>query len=260
MKEYLCVKNRVIGSGRPLVCVPVMEQTKDGIVQKVKEMTAYKVEMIEWRVDAFSHADDLNAVREVLAQLKPLVTDTILVYTYRSKNQGGLGGLSQDEIYDLHEIAAEEHIADFIDVEFMEAKNAPKEIRRLQEKGAYVIASHHDFEQTPRADILEMILERMHGSNAAIVKLAVMPNTVADVFTLLQETNEFHERYPETPVITMSMGSLGCLSRVAGELAGSCVTFGAFDKASAPGQFPVDELGTVLDILHARMKGETHRC
>ena len=126
MKEYLCVKNRVIGSGRPLVCVPVMEQTKDGIVQKVKEMTAHKVEMIEWRVDAFSHADDLNAVREVLAQLKPLVTDTILVYTYRSKNQGGLGGLSQDEIYDLHEIAAEEHIADFIDEQNMEAKNASR--------------------------------------------------------------------------------------------------------------------------------------
>lgn len=260
MKEYLCVKNRVIGSGRPLVCVPVMEQTKDEIVRKVKEMLSHQIEMIEWRVDAFSQAGDLNAVREVLEQLRPMVTDTILVYTYRSKNQGGLGGLSQEKIYDLHEIAAEEHIADFIDVEFMEAKNAPKEIRRLQEKGTYVIASHHDFAQTPRADILEMILEQMHGSDAAIVKLAVMPNTVSDVLTLLRETNQFHERYPKTPIISMSMGALGGLSRVAGELTGSCVTFGAFDKVSAPGQFPVDELKTVLDILHTRMEGDIHRC
>ncbi|MCI5855871.1 MAG: type I 3-dehydroquinate dehydratase [Agathobacter sp.] len=256
MKEYLCVKNKVIGSGRPLVCVPVLEKNKEDILNKVKEMVKSHVEMIEWRVDAFGHANDLNAVRDVLEQLKPLVTDTILVYTYRSKNQGGMGELSQDEIYDLHEIAAEEQIVDFIDVEFMEAKNAPKEIRKLQEKGTYVIASHHDFGQTPRADILEMILERMHGSDAAIVKLAVMPNDVGDVLTLLQETYRFHARYPETPIITMSMGSLGCLSRVAGELVGSCVTFGAFDKASAPGQLPVEELDTVLRILHDRMKGE----
>ncbi len=256
MKEYLCVKNKVIGSGKPLVCVPVLEKNKEDILNKVKEMVESHVEMIEWRVDAFEHANDLNAVRAVLEQLRPLVADTILVYTYRSKNQGGLGELSQDEIYDLHEIAAEEQIVDLIDVEFMEAKNAPKEIRKLQEKGAYVIASHHDFGQTPRADILEMILERMHGSDAAIVKLAVMPNDVGDVLTLLQETYRFHEKYPETPVITMSMGPLGCLSRVAGELVGSCVTFGAFDKASAPGQLPVEELDTVLRILHDRMKGE----
>jgi 3-dehydroquinate dehydratase-1 len=253
MSEQLCIKGRKIGEGKPLVCVPIMERTYGAILEKARDMVSGQVEMIEWRVDAFEQADDLNAIREVLEGLGPIVKDTILVYTFRSKNQGGLRALSQEQIYDIHEIAAEQKAVDFVDVEFFEAKNAPREIRRLQEKGIHVIASHHDFEQTPGADVIEMLLDRMRQSGAAVVKLAVMPQNAEDVVTLLQETSYFHRNFPETPVITMSMGPLGCISRVAGETFGSCVTFGAFDKASAPGQLPVDELNEVLAILHNSM-------
>jgi 3-dehydroquinate dehydratase-1 len=250
MKKNLCIKNRTIGEGRPLVCVPIVEHTREEILTKAREMVAGQAEMIEWRVDAFDKADDLNEIRQVLADLEPVVKDTILVYTFRSKNQGGLRSLSQEQIYDIHEVAAENHVVDFVDVEFFEAKNAPREIRKLQEKGVHVIASHHDFEQTPGADIIEMLLDRMRGSEADIVKLAVMPKDVEDVLTLLQETVRFRREFPEVPIITMSMGPMGCISRVAGEMFGSCVTFGAFDKASAPGQLPMKELEEVLSILH----------
>lgn len=253
MNKTLCIKNKVIGEGKPLVCLPIMETTEEAILAKAKEMVEKKAEMIEWRVDAFEHADNLNAIRSVLEGLKPLIEDTILVYTFRSKNQGGLLALSQEQIYDIHEVAAESHVVDFVDVEFFEAKNAPREIRNLQENGVHVIASHHDFEQTPRADIIEMLLDRMRGSNASIVKLAVMPQNTEDVITLLQETNRFHMNFPDNPIITMSMGPLGTISRVAGETFGSCVTFGAFDKASAPGQLPMDELNSLLTVLHTSM-------
>jgi 3-dehydroquinate dehydratase-1 len=256
MSEQLCVKGRTIGEGKPLVCVPIMEGTRESILAKAEEMAASQVEMIEWRVDAFEKADDLNAIREVLEGLGPIVKDTILVYTFRSKNQGGLRSLSQEQIYDIHELAAENHVVDFVDVEFFEAKNAPREIRKLQERGVHVIASHHDFAQTPGVDVMEMLLDHMRGSGAAVVKLAVMPQDVEDVISLLQETSRFHRNFPETPIITMSMGPLGCISRVAGETFGSCVTFGAFDKASAPGQLPVEKLKDVLAILHGSMNGD----
>ena len=41
----------------------------------------------------------------------------------------------------------------------------------------------------------------------------------------------------EKPVIAMSMGNLGSMSRIAGENFGSSVTFATVGKASAPGQF-----------------------
>ena len=40
------------------------------------------------------------------------------------------------------------------------------------------------------------------------------------------------------------------ISRLAGEVFGSAATFGAVKKASAPGQISVNDLRTVLTILH----------
>ena len=89
MDAVLCVKGKRIGTGRPLVCVPVMEQTREAIVAEVQRLVQLHVDMVEWRVDAFAGIESLNAIREVLADLAPLVEHTILVYTFRSKQQGG---------------------------------------------------------------------------------------------------------------------------------------------------------------------------
>ena len=115
--------------------------------------------------------------------------------------------------------------------------------------GAKVITSHHDFHETPSSNVLFMLLEQMKHSNADIVKLAMMPQNTEDVLRLLEETNHFHKRYPMQPLITMSMGKLGTVTRVCGELFGSCVTFGAGKNASAPGQVPMAKLEEILEVL-----------
>ena len=66
---------------------------------------------------------------------------------------------------------------------------------------------------------------------------------------LLSATEEAH-RLCDRPLITMSMGPLGAVSRVAGETFGSAVTFGAAGKASAPGQIAADDLYRILSVLH----------
>ena len=45
---------------------------------------------------------------------------------------------------------------------------------------------------------------------------------------------------PETPIITMSMGALGAVSRLSGEAIGSAMTFANPGKASAPGQVSLE--------------------
>ena len=64
--------------------------------------------------------------------------------------------------------------------------------------------------------MIRMLLELMRNSGASIVKLAVMPQNMKDVLHLLEETNRFHTENPNVPVITMSMGELGTISRGAG--------------------------------------------
>ena len=97
---------------------------------------------------------------------------------------------------------------------------------------------------------MRMLLEQIYESGADVVKLAVMPQNTKDVLHLLSETNAFHENHPDRALITMSMGAQGAISRVAGEFFGSCVTFGAGEQASAPGQLPMTDLENVLEILH----------
>lgn len=250
MENLLCIKGKIIGKGKPLVCVPVMESSKEEILRETRRLEEAHTEMIEWRVDAFENVESPNAIREILNEMKHIIKESILVYTFRSKNQGGCKALSAADIYDIHQVAAESDVADFIDVEYFEAKNPQKEIARLQEMGVYVIASHHDFEQTPDPEVIRMLLEQIRESGADVVKLAVMPQNMWDVLHLLEETNRFHENHPDYPLITMSMGAKGGISRVAGEFFGSCVTFGAGGQASAPGQLPVKQLEEILHILH----------
>ena len=243
------IKNKVIGNGKPLICVSVMDANKDDVVAEVKRLVENKAEMIEWRVDAFDGVKSLNEVREVLNELATVIKDTIFVFTFRSKEQGGLCSLESEMVYDLHQVAAESKVVDFIDVEYFYTEDADVEVYNLQKMGAKVITSHHDFHETPSADVLFMLLEQMKHSKADIVKLAMMPKTTEDVLRLLEETNHFHKRYPDQPLITMSMGKLGAVSRVCGETFGSCVTFGAGKEASAPGQIPIDQLSQMLESL-----------
>ncbi len=246
----LKIKKREIGSGRPLLCVPVMEERTEDVVKEIAYLSESCADMIEWRVDAFLHYDDCNAVRDVLAQAAGLLKDKIFLYTFRSRKQGGLAQVSGQELEDLHDLAAESGCVDLVDLEYFEEKRPYHRIRQLKKQGVHVIASHHDFEQTPDPEVMQMLLEQMQEGGADIVKLAVMPQCEEDVLHLLDVTVRFRRKHPKTPVVTMSMGRLGSISRLCGETFGSCVTFGSHEKPSAPGQYQMERLRGMLDVIH----------
>ena len=87
--KHLEIKGKVFGQGKPLICVPVMDTEKEDIVQEIKCLVDKKVDIIEWRVDAFAGINSLNAIREVFQEVKPLLNDTVFLFTFRSKEQGG---------------------------------------------------------------------------------------------------------------------------------------------------------------------------
>ena len=97
----------------------------------------------------------------------------------------------------------------------------------------------------------------MDEKGADILKLAMMPKAPEDVLNLLYATVQINTFLREKsrseeeikPVITMSMGKLGAVTRISGETFGSAVTFGAMEKASAPGQLETEALYNILEIL-----------
>ena len=243
-------KGKIIGTGTPLICVPVTEETKEKIVEEIRILTEQKVDMIEWRMDWFSEVTDKKAVKSVLEEIRPYVENTLFLLTFRSKMQGGQLQMKPAEVLELNEAAAKTGVADFVDIEYFEYEKPKKAIQRMKDCGVTVICSHHDFEKTPERGVLQMILEKMYHGGADIVKLAVMPQNRLDVLNLLSATESFVEEHHDTPAITMSMGKDGVISRLCGEVFGSCVTFGSHEKASAPGQMQMDDLKTVLEKIH----------
>lgn len=218
MQNAFEIKGIRIGDGKPVICVPVVAPERETIIETIKSLTEQKVQMIEWRVDCFREADDVAAVRAVLDTVKPFLTETIFLFTFRTKQQGGSRRMEEWKILKLNETAAKSGCADMIDLEFFEATNRKKEIRRFQRMGVRVIASHHDFDATPDDRILRMLMEQMQQGGADVAKLAVMPQSADDVVRLLKLTNDMKQKYPTLPVVTMSMGALVVVSRMAGEI------------------------------------------
>ena len=238
-----------------MVCVPVVAEQKEEIIAQVRHLAGERVQMIEWRIDWFEAVDDTKQVLEVLRTLQKMCKSTLLLATYRSKKQGGEGSLSRESVANLLLALAESGDADLLDAEYFELEHVEELFQKLHESGALIVASHHNFDETPSIDEMSELLSRMQSSGADIVKLAVMPRRQTDVAELLLVTARFKEQFPDTPLITMSMGSMGVVSRICGESFGSCVTFGAGEKASAPGQMGKKELAQVLQLLHQSITG-----
>lgn len=112
-----------------------------------------------------------------------------------------------------------------------------------------VIMSYHNFDDTPAEDELIRILSLMQQLGCDVAKAAVMPNDMHDVLSLLSACEEVSAR-DLTPVIAISMGEMGKVSRTAGGFFGSCLTFGALGGESAPGQIDVSTLREAINAMY----------
>lgn len=245
------IRNIVIGEGMPKICVPIVGTTKEELLQEVEALQNLSVDIVEWRMDWFKEIENLDAAKEMVKTLREALKDTALLATFRSKKEGGELEVSTEYYIALNKAIVDSGCADLIDVELFTGETEVNDIvTYAHEHGVKVIMSNHDFDKTPSYDEILTRLKAMQSLDADIPKIAVMPTCKKDVLTLLQATNEMHETYADRPIITMSMAGTGVISRLCGEVFGSALTFGAAKKASAPGQMNVEDLHTVLTLLH----------
>lgn len=245
------VRNVEIGSGIPKICVPIVGITKEDIIAEAKSLDNLPVDVVEWRVDWFESVFDFGKVEDTLKELRAALGDLPLLMTFRTSKEGGEKAIEADAYAELNIKAAETGYVDLVDVEVFTGDDIVKKIIIGAHKaGVRVVASNHDFDKTPDKDDIVSRLRKMQDLDADIPKIAVMPTSKKDVLTLLAATEEMYREYADRPIITMSMAGTGVISRLCGEVFGSALTFGAAKKASAPGQMGVNDLSTVLTLLH----------
>lgn len=240
-----------IGEGRPKVILPIVERAEAAILEKAAQFSTLQADCVEWRVDHFDDARTPGAVARCLAKLRVALKDKLLLVTFRTKTEGGEQALSHPEYLAFLSLILDTDCADLLDIEFFTAgADLPLLVEQAHTAGVPVVCSSHDFAKTPpQAELVERMVQ-MQQAGADLPKLAVMPQSRTDVLELLAATAEMAEHHPETPVITMSMGALGAVSRLAGETFGSAMTFANPGQASAPGQVSLNIVNEVLDALH----------
>ena len=250
----LRVRNIELGAGIPKICVPIVGVSKEDILSEAKTFDSIPVDVVEWRGDWFEGVSDLSQVLDVLKQLRDILGDTPLLFTFRTSKEGGERAIEPQAYAQLNIQAAQSGYVDLVDVEAFTGDDIVKTIiEGVHAAGVKVVASNHDFFKTPDKDTIISRMRKMQDLGADVPKIAVMPQSKEDVLTLLSATEEMVRLYADRPIITMSMGGTGVISRLCGEVFGSALTFGAAKKASAPGQMGVRDLNTVLTLLHGAL-------
>lgn len=237
------IRNILLGEGVPKIAVPNVGSTEEEILTSTKEIAAAKPDLMEWRIDYYvAGIEDTAQLIDTGRKIRELIGELPLLVTFRTKSEGGVCQLEENRYLDLVDQIIVNRLGDAVDIElFHEEKRIESLVSEAKNYNVVVIMSNHDFEKVPAKDVIEFRLKKMANLGADVPKLACMPHNVEDVLTLLEATNEVHNEI-ENPIITMAMGDIGKVTRIAGQVFGSSLSFGAVGKSSAPGQLSIEEL------------------
>jgi len=250
-KVQVNVRGTVIGGARPLICLPLVGETKAQILQEAEKLAALQPDLLEWRIDAFEKVESVEEDVAVLQDLRQSIGDIPLIFTCRIDQEGGLKKISQEKRLAIYSAVIQSGNVDLVDIEMCNEDQFVKTIKeQANAHTVKLILSYHNFTETPSEPFIYAKLVEAQTAGADIAKLAAMPKTYGDVLTLLSATNKARNESVQVPIVTMSMGPEGAVSRLAGGLFGSDITFAIGLQASAPGQIPIKDLKLGMALLY----------
>ena len=220
---------------KPIIAVSLNDEHFEENFQKAKQLGA---DAIEYRIDGFKNKD-LNHCREVIQYGNTLGLKGIL--TVRAKWEGGIDEIPNRLPY-FKELTP---LVDFVDVELRAEDEEFQEVKKIVKcHDKKLIVSYHDFEKTPPVEEIEEIFNRMVEKGADVAKVAFKAETYEDVSRILCTAAK-----QPIPTVAIAMGEVGKISRVAGIVFNSIITYCALEKAFAPGQLTVEQMKRLLDEL-----------
>ena len=246
----LTVRGLALGAGRPKIAVPLVGGTRRDVLAEAAEAVSLRADLVEWRADFYEGLAAPDALRGTLQALRGALGALPLLFTIRTAREGGAAALDPADYAALTLAAAQSGCVDLADVELSVGAEAARAlIDGVHAAGCAAVGSRHDFAATPPQEVMRGFLREAQELGADIPKLAVMAHSDADALSLLSAAVAFRDHDADRPFIAISMGAHGVLSRVACGFCGSCLTFGAAENSSAPGQLPVPRLRELLALL-----------
>ena len=214
-------------------------------------------DLIEWRAD-YSEEDPREVLQGQLPRVLADILGTVpLLYTYRTREEGGNGTLSGKAYIDLLRLAANVPTVDLIDVEALRIGQGTKGLNDpetwhvdpeaqdlivdLRQSGKQIIASSHEWAGMPDAAELDARLRALMESGADACKIACMAQSKEDVVRFM-DWSKRKSRCIDHPLIAIAMGEEGIISRVRAHDMGMALTFASVGTTTAPGQISITDL------------------
>ncbi len=230
--------------------VPITAKTKEQAIAQAKVIAANQdADLAEFRIDLLDFAADSKQVIALGHELKKILGDKPMIATIRTHNEGGKLSISDSDYGKTYQAYLKQPFMDMLDVEMFRDQQVVKNTVKLaHDKKVLIVMSNHDFQKTPNEDEIVKRLLKQDELGADILKIAVMPQSKQDVFTLMNATLKVSQQ-SKKPLLTMSMGKLGTISRIATANMGGSFSFGMIGEASAPGQIDVTQLKQFLKTV-----------
>lgn len=234
----------------PVICAPLVGRTPAQLLAEAAAAASKQADLLEWRVDFFEGIADNGQVVDVAGQIRRASGGIPLLFTRRSSREGGEKiSISEEQVVALYRAVSASGHADLIDFEMGNDASHLRAVREFSRAdGVQLILSFHDFARTPDLEALKQRFAQAQALGADVSKIAVMPAGMEDVLTLLAATRHASETLA-IPVVSMSMGPLGAVTRLCGWTFGSAMTFAVTGGSSAPGQMAIEEVRAGVAML-----------
>lgn len=238
-------------AANPAVCAPLTGKQLDDIVMECRNIVDKKPDILEWRADFFEGVRDPEQVLNVLKELHEISGGLPIILTIRSAAEGGYqhAALNSNEKIAVYAAICQSKLVDYVDFELSNSPDDIKQVREVtQDHGVKLILSYHNFRITPEENFIRDKFQLAKDYGCDVGKVAVMPNSLEEVLDFMKATLSIQKQIG-LPMIAISMGQLGAISRLLGFLFGSELTFAVGESSSAPGQIPIHDVKTVIDIV-----------
>lgn len=203
-------------------------------------------DLIEFRMDCAE--DPIEQLSQYDGTLPIIATNRTKWFGGKANDSGRLDRLFAASRFDFVEL---------VDIELETARSKDWILDEFRENEVQLIISHHDFEDTPEQNILDMIIDQC-AQYGDIAKVATFPQDQTDALRLLNAIDTATKKGID--VAGISMGEIGSHTRVIGPLYGSKLGYAplASDISDyAPGQIPLQKLTELIEAMEESSKRTT---
>jgi len=229
------------------ICLTLSPRSLEELQEHLFVLPWDQVDLLEWRGD-YMEDPRIQVFQEGFRKINEASGHRPLIFTLRAKEEGGQGGFRDEALLQVRQALVKEKDFFILDMEssyFLSGHPMAFAYHRLLEdakkRGHGVLLSYHNFTETPADEVLLEILRKQQKLGGDLLKVAVLAEKTEDVERLMALSHAASRKLKQ-PIIAISMGEKGMVSRYDAKKSASCMTYVGLTEEVAPGQLSLAEL------------------